>query len=101
MPVSGTRRSEAAPQQQRVPLTEVAESLLDARLDFEQLDLAIDHLSAIAPMAARVVELRYFAGLSIDETAGLLGVSPATVKRHWTFAKAWLFRELSSPTHEG
>ena len=62
MPVSGTRRSEAAPSSSACGFfTEVAESLLDARLDFEQLDLAIDHLRAIAPMATRVVELRYFA----------------------------------------
>jgi DNA-directed RNA polymerase specialized sigma24 family protein len=44
-----------------------------------------------------VVDLRYFAGLSIEETAGTLDLSPATVKRHWTFARAWLLRELSAP----
>ena len=79
----------------RVPLSEVAESLADLRLDFEELDRALDRLAVISPGAAQVVELRYFAGLGIEETADLLDVSPATVKRQWTFARAWLFRELS------
>jgi RNA polymerase sigma-70 factor (ECF subfamily) len=45
---------------------------------------------------ARIVELRYFAGLSIEETADALGISPATLKRRWALARAWLFRELTS-----
>ncbi len=52
---------------------------------------------ALSPRAARVVELRYFAGLSIEETADTLGTSPATVKRDFSLARAWLFRELSGP----
>jgi DNA-directed RNA polymerase specialized sigma24 family protein len=43
------------------------------------------------------VKLRYFAGLTIDEAAEILGISPATAKRHWTYARAWLFREISAP----
>lgn len=66
-----------------------------AGLDFEALDQALETLARMAPEPARVVELRYFAGLSIDETAALVGVSPATVKRHWAFARAWLYRALS------
>jgi len=46
-------------------------------------------------MQARIVELRYFGGLSIEETADALSISPATVKRHWTVARAWLLRELA------
>jgi len=46
---------------------------------------------------ARVVELRYFGGLTVDETAVVLGISPSTVSREWTLAKAWLYAELSSP----
>lgn len=61
--------------------------------------LALDQaLAALAPIDARqahVVELRFFAGLNIDETAEVLGMSPATVERGWAFAKAWLFRRLS------
>lgn len=82
---------------QRIPLADVADSLLDLRLDFEELDGALARLAAIDAQTAEVVELRYFAGLSIDETAELLEVSPATVKRHWTFARAWLFRALAPP----
>jgi RNA polymerase sigma factor (TIGR02999 family) len=69
-----------------------------AGLDFEALDQALDAFARVAPEQARVVELRYFAGLSIDETAALVGVSPATVKRHWAFARAWLYRALSGGT---
>jgi RNA polymerase sigma-70 factor, ECF subfamily len=60
------------------------------------LDLALIRLSAQDPRQARIVELRFFAGLTEEETAECLGVSPRTVKREWAFAKAWLKRELSS-----
>ena len=53
--------------------------------------------SSSHPRAARVVELRYFSGLSVDETAGALGVSPATVDVDWRFARAWLGRALQGP----
>ena len=60
------------------------------------LDQALATLSSIDERQCRVVELRYFAGLNIDETADALGVSPATVEREWALAKAWLYRHLSS-----
>ena len=60
------------------------------------LDEALDALAAVAPRPAKVVELRYFGGLSIDETAAFLKIAPATVKRHWAFARAWLYRALSA-----
>ena len=59
------------------------------------LDDALKTLAKVDPQQARIVELRFFAGLSIDETASIVGISPATVKRDWVSAKAWLFRELS------
>jgi RNA polymerase sigma factor (TIGR02999 family) len=59
------------------------------------VDEALARLEALSPRAARVVELRYFAGLSIEETAATLETSPATVKRDWLAARAWLHRELS------
>ena len=59
------------------------------------LDEALTRLEQIDPEQARLVELRYFVGLSIEETAEALGLSPATVKRRWALARAWLFRELS------
>lgn len=63
-------------------------------LDLVALDEALSQLAAIDERQAQVVEQRFFAGLSIDETAEVLGISPATVKREWTMAKAWLRRAL-------
>jgi RNA polymerase sigma-70 factor (ECF subfamily) len=59
------------------------------------LDEALDRLGSLDPRKARVVELRYFGGLTVDETADLLDVSAITVMRDWSLAKAWLQRELS------
>ena len=69
-------------------------------LDLEALDEALTRLAALDAELARVVEVRFFGGLSIEETAEALNVSPATVKRRWTLAKAWLARELrgTNPT---
>ena len=78
----------------RVSLDEAIDTPIDVRLDFERLDEALDALAVFAPDRAKVVELRYFAGLSIEDTAEILEVSPATVKRRWAFARAWLFRAL-------
>ena len=68
---------------------------VELRQELVDLDAALTKLAAEAPRAARTVELRYFGGLSIDETAEVLAIAPATVKRHWTFARAWLHRELN------
>jgi RNA polymerase sigma factor (TIGR02999 family) len=64
--------------------------------DFVALDAALEKLAAIDPERARVVELRFFAGLSVDQTAAALGSSPRTVARQWEFARAWLKREMES-----
>lgn len=64
--------------------------------DLEVLDDALTRLAALDADLARVVEVRFFGGLSIEETAEALGVSPATVKRRWNLAKAWLMRDLES-----
>jgi RNA polymerase sigma-70 factor, ECF subfamily len=64
--------------------------------DVLALDEALTRLGAIRERHARVVECRFFGGMSIEETAEVLGVSPATIKREWTMARAWLNRELSS-----
>jgi RNA polymerase sigma factor (TIGR02999 family) len=61
------------------------------------LDEALDRLAAANARCARVVECRFFGGLSVEETAEALGTSPATVKRDWTMARAWLNRELGGP----
>jgi RNA polymerase sigma-70 factor (ECF subfamily) len=63
-------------------------------VDVLALNAALDRLAELDPRQARIVELRYFGGLSVDETALILDLSPATVKRAWTMARAWLFREL-------
>jgi RNA polymerase sigma factor (TIGR02999 family) len=64
-------------------------------IDLEALDEALTRLEALDAELAKVVEVRFFGGLSIDEAAETLDVSPATVKRRWTVAKAWLARELA------
>ena len=66
-------------------------------IDALALDEALDRLAAIDPQHARIVELRYFAGLTIEETSEALRISPATVKREWTFARAWLHHQLGGP----
>jgi RNA polymerase sigma-70 factor (ECF subfamily) len=72
-----------------------------AQIDVLALDAALEELARQDPQHARVVELRYFGGLSVEETADALDVSPATVKRQWTFAKAWLLRALGgTDAHE-
>jgi len=65
-------------------------------VDVLALDEALGRLADLDPEQCRLVELRYFAGLGIEETAEVLGVSPATVKRHWRVARAWLKRELGA-----
>lgn len=67
-----------------------------AGLDIESLDQALERLAEFDAQQARIVEMRFFGGLSIEETATALGISPATVKRDWAVAKAWLFRELNT-----
>ncbi len=68
----------------------------DEGVDLVRLDDALKGLAELDPDQARLVELRYFAGLTIEDTAEVLGISAATVKREWTTAKAWLRRELQS-----
>ena len=59
-----------------------------------KLDEALDRLTAIDPRQGKIVELRFFGGLTVEETAEVLGISPKTVKRDWSVAKAWLHGEL-------
>lgn len=66
----------------------------DGSIDLLALDAALERLAALDPQQARIVELRYFGGLTIEETAEAMGASPATIKRHWTLARAWLLKEL-------
>lgn len=70
-----------------------------AELDVVALDDALSRLASLDPQQGRIIELRFFGGLSIDETAETLKISPATVKRDWAIARAWLYRELTSDGH--
>jgi RNA polymerase sigma factor (TIGR02999 family) len=63
-------------------------------IDLVALDDALNALSELDPQQSRIVELRFFAGLSIEETARVLNVSPATVKRHWETARVWLYKQI-------
>jgi len=63
--------------------------------DLVALDEALDRFAAIEPRKAELVKLRYFAGLTIEESAAALGISTATAKRHWNYSKAWLFQALA------
>jgi len=73
-----------------------ADDAENASLDVLALHEALERLATLDPDQARLVELRYFGGLNIDDTAEALGVSPATVKREWAVARAWLRRELGA-----
>jgi RNA polymerase sigma-70 factor, ECF subfamily len=73
-------------------------STTDRELDWLELDIALKALEALDARKSKVVELRFFAGLSIEETAEVLQISTVTVRRDWQFARAWLRRELSTST---
>jgi RNA polymerase sigma-70 factor (ECF subfamily) len=79
----------------KVTLDEALVVSPQSRPDLVALDEALRALEAVHPRKSQVVEMRYFGGLSVDETAEALHVSPDTVKRDWRFAKLWLVRELS------
>ena len=79
----------------RVDMTEAEGTTEQISLDFVAVDEALTRLAIKDEQLARIVELRFFGGLSVDETASVLGSSSATVKRQWALAKAWLFRELT------
>lgn len=77
-----------------VSLAQAAGVPLESSGDFLALDEALQTLESFAPRQARIVELRFFAGLSLEETAEVLGVSVGTVRRDWSLARAWLYSEL-------
>lgn len=82
----------------RVVITEGYHEAMEPSLDAAELidlDRALDELAAESPRLARLVELRFFSGLGMDEASSLLGCSPRTAKRDWAFARAWLLNRLS------
>jgi len=80
---------------ERLDLDDAVAVAPETHEDLDALDEALDRLAAHDPVKARLVELRYFAGLTIDQAAVALGVSAATAERYWAYARAWLRRQIS------
>jgi RNA polymerase sigma-70 factor (ECF subfamily) len=78
-----------------VSLSQAEGVLLETSADLVALDEALHTLESFAPRQGRIVELRFFGGLSLEETAEVLEVSVGTVRRDWSLARAWLYRELN------
>ncbi|MCW8849990.1 MAG: sigma-70 family RNA polymerase sigma factor [Melioribacteraceae bacterium] len=81
--------------QTKISLDKAEFILSDSEDQIIHLDDALNKLEELDERASKIVELRFFSGLSIEETANMLNVSSATVKRDWNFAKAWLYREIN------
>jgi RNA polymerase sigma factor (TIGR02999 family) len=79
-----------------VTMTAALEAFAEENFDVIALDLALENLEAIFPQQSKIVELRFYGGLTLDETAEALKISAATVSREWTMARAWLRRALAS-----
>lgn len=96
--VARRRRAErrGGPKAVRVPLDAVDPPAIEPGSDVLAVDAALEALASKDPRKAKVVELRFFGGLSIEETAEALGVSVRTVHADWAFARAWLYRELTA-----
>ena len=80
---------------QKVALDDVGELSIESNESLLLLDMALQELETFDRQQGKIVELRYFGGLTIEETAEVLKISPATVKREWTIARAWLFEKVS------
>lgn len=79
---------------QRIPLDDALDALEARHVSVIALDSALKALHDLDPRQSQIVELRFFGGLTVDETAEVVGLSPATVKREWSAAKLWLLREI-------
>ncbi len=79
----------------RVGLDRIELAAVEPRVNLAVLDEALHRLQRHDPLKADIVKLRFFAGLTIEQTASALDISPATAKRHWNYARAWLLREMS------
>ena len=90
----GQLRAKRGGKQTRLPLEKIFVISKGRCDELLALDEALERLGKLDARQSRVVELRFFGGLSVEETAKILGVSPKTVKREWSFAKAWLYGEL-------
>lgn len=79
---------------QKVSLEENVDAAVEHSSELLALDSALEELAGFDEMKSRIIELRYFGGLTVEETAAALGVTPVTIKRHWRLAKAWLYGRL-------
>jgi RNA polymerase sigma factor (TIGR02999 family) len=95
-----TQSEKRGGQAPRLSLDEAMAVAQDRDVDLVALDDALNGLAEIDEQQARIVELRFFGGLSIEETAEVLKISPATVKRDWVMAKSWLYREMTGNRSE-
>jgi len=84
----------------RVPLGDHDAAVGPPTADVLALDAALEKLSERYPRQAQLVELRFFGGLTVEETAVVLGISPITVKRDWALARVWLYRAMQGPEHD-
>jgi RNA polymerase sigma-70 factor, ECF subfamily len=96
----GHTREKRGGGEQKVQLDEDLVFAPERSLEILKLDETLQRLAKLDPRQARVVELRFFGGLTVEETADVMGISPKTVKREWSLAKAWLHGELR-PSHVG
>jgi RNA polymerase sigma-70 factor (ECF subfamily) len=94
------RRVKRGGLQQKVSLEDVVIAAEEQSYDLVALDEALDRLAKVDARQSRIVELRFFGGLSVEQTAEVLGISPKTVKRDWAVARAWLHRELRTTSEE-
>jgi RNA polymerase sigma factor (TIGR02999 family) len=94
----GARAAKRGGSAAHVPLDDAAAVPLEQSVELLALDAALSRLAAFDPRKARIVELKYFGGLTIDETAAVVGVSTPTVEREWRTAKLWLYREIQAET---
>ena len=82
-------------------LDEAVAQVQSQSIDLLALDEALEKLEKVDPQQSKIVELRFFGGLSIEDAANVLGISPATVKRDWAAARAWLYREVGGARRDG
>lgn len=97
--VDHARRHKASKRGAGMPTLALDQAPLPAQsesMDLLGLDEALEKLEKIDPQQSKIVELRFFGGLSIEDAANVLGISPATVKRDWAAARAWLYREVGT-----
>jgi RNA polymerase sigma-70 factor (ECF subfamily) len=90
----GDLREKRGGGQREVPLDETLVFASEQSEEFVKLDAALERLTKLDPRQGRNVELRFFGGLTVEQTAELLEISPKTVKRNWSIAKAWLLGEV-------